>query len=323
MSSDTSKSPFERVAGPPLRLLTRFGGSEVAAKLGLRDATERLLHDVGLATGKLVSGKLMPRGISGRLAKAARRRGATRPDTSTATRPDTSAGARPDTSAATRPDTSAATRPDTSAASAVHAPVRLAPVPASPVFDLAPSEDQEMIRATARRFADEVMRPAAAAADQACAPDPAVLAAGHELALAALVVPEAFGGLAETRAAVTIALVAEELARGDLSLAVAMLAPIGAAGRSSSGGPTSSRRGGCRGSPGRASSVRRSRCSRASRAARRPGHGRAPSGRRAGGACTARRCWCRSRRRRRCSSCWPIFAASGRGCSSSRARPPG
>src|SRR5688500_12336423 len=174
----TMKSPLERVAGRPLRWLTRVGGGELVDKLGLRDATERALHSVGSAAGKLMS------------------------KTPKARRP----------SATSEPKTSEL-KPVVPPAGE---PARLAPVPASGTFDLAPTEDQDMIRATARRFADEVMRPAAHAADQACAPDPNVLAAGHELALAALVVPEVFGGLAETRAAVTIALVAAWLERGDL-----------------------------------------------------------------------------------------------------------
>ena len=88
-------------------------------------------------------------------------------------------------------------------------------------FDLAPTEDQEMIRATARRFADECrglprtrpMLPHDAA--------PTCSRARTELALAALVVPEAAGGIAETRASVTTVLAIEELARGDMGLALA------------------------------------------------------------------------------------------------------
>lgn len=86
-----------------------------------------------------------------------------------------------------------------------------------------------MIRATARRFADETMRPAAHAADAAVVPDAKVLAAATELMLAALVVPEAAGGVAETRASVTTVLALEELARGDMGLALAIAAPLGVA----------------------------------------------------------------------------------------------
>jgi hypothetical protein len=94
-------------------------------------------------------------------------------------------------------------------------------------FDLAPTDEQESLRDTARRFAIDVLRPAASAADAAASPPPDVLARGHQLALAALSIPESLGGLAEQRSPMTSVLLAEELARGDLGLAVALLAPIG------------------------------------------------------------------------------------------------
>jgi alkylation response protein AidB-like acyl-CoA dehydrogenase len=128
---------------------------------------------------------------------------------------------------------SKAPRKPAAAAVAAKAPAgdaaRLAPSPASSVFDLSPTDDQELIRTTARRFADEMLRPAAAAADAATHAEPALLEAAHGLGLAALVIPEAAGGMAEHRAAVTTALIAEELARGDMGLALAVLAPLGVA----------------------------------------------------------------------------------------------
>jgi len=53
-----------------------------------------------------------------------------------------------------------------------------------------------------------------------------VLVRGHELSLAALSIPERFGGVAERRSPLTSCLIAEELARGDMGLAVALLAPV-------------------------------------------------------------------------------------------------
>src|SRR5262249_54356502 len=94
-------------------------------------------------------------------------------------------------------------------------------------FDLTPTDEQVMMRDTVRKFAAEVMRPAAAAADAAAAPPTDILARGHELSLAALSIAEKLGGLAETRSPMTTCLVAEELARGDMGLALAMLAPVG------------------------------------------------------------------------------------------------
>jgi alkylation response protein AidB-like acyl-CoA dehydrogenase len=112
------------------------------------------------------------------------------------------------------------------------APVRLpraAAASASEGFELTPTEDQALVRAMARRFATEVLRPAAAAADTAAAPPAEVLARAGELGLAAGSIPAELGGLAEHRSPITSCLIAEELARGDLGLAVALLAPVGVA----------------------------------------------------------------------------------------------
>ena len=115
------------------------------------------------------------------------------------------------------------------AAERLPSPIRLprnAP-PKRPGFDLTPTEDQALLRDTAKKFAADVLRPAANAADTATAPQADVLLRGHELALAALSVPERLGGIAEARSPMASVLVAEELARGDLGLALALLAPIG------------------------------------------------------------------------------------------------
>lgn len=192
------KSPIERVAGTPLRLITQLGGGDLVDRLGLRDATERALHGVGKAAGKGMSKKSpLTLSDSARAKRAAEESKGEGPPT--APKPVAPAGQ----------------------------PARLANIAPTGVFDLRPTDDQELVRATARRFADEVMRKAAYAADAAAAPDPAVLAAAQELGLAALLVPEAAGGIAETRALVTTVLAIEELARGDMGLALAMLAPLG------------------------------------------------------------------------------------------------
>jgi alkylation response protein AidB-like acyl-CoA dehydrogenase len=105
-------------------------------------------------------------------------------------------------------------------------PKRLEPTVSSGLYDPRPTEEQELIRDSMRRFAEEVLRPAARAADDATGASEEVLAQVQALGLAALVVPEALGGAASERSTVTGALVAEELARGDMGLAVAALAPI-------------------------------------------------------------------------------------------------
>jgi len=106
-------------------------------------------------------------------------------------------------------------------------PSRLKATPPSALFDPTPNEEQTMIRDTMRRFADEVLRPAAYAADEAVKAPEEIFEQSHGLVVAQLVIPEAFGGMAEVRSHVSGALIAEQLARGDMGLAVAILAPLG------------------------------------------------------------------------------------------------
>ncbi len=93
------------------------------------------------------------------------------------------------------------------------------------VFDLTPTEDEQMLVDVVAELAEEVLRPAAADADTACAADDDVLRAGLEIGLPILGVPESLGGISEERSAMAGTLVAEALARGDMGLAVATLAP--------------------------------------------------------------------------------------------------
>ena len=93
------------------------------------------------------------------------------------------------------------------------------------VFDLTPTEDEQMLVDVVSEFADEVVRPAAATADHACEAPEDLLKASLEIGLPILGVPEKLGGISEERSAVAGALVAEALAKGDMGLAVATLAP--------------------------------------------------------------------------------------------------
>ncbi|HEX5407313.1 MAG TPA: acyl-CoA dehydrogenase family protein [Pseudonocardiaceae bacterium] len=93
------------------------------------------------------------------------------------------------------------------------------------LLDLTPTDDQRMITDAVGEFAMERLRPAAAAADDACVAPPEVLATSVELGIPLLGVPESLGGVATERATTTTVLVAEALARGDMGLAVACLAP--------------------------------------------------------------------------------------------------
>jgi alkylation response protein AidB-like acyl-CoA dehydrogenase len=97
------------------------------------------------------------------------------------------------------------------------------------LFDLDPTDEQQMLRDAVRDFSLARLRPAAPAADDACATAPELLAQANELGLCTVGVPEALGGALEQRSAVTSVLIGEALAQGDMGIAVACLAPAGVA----------------------------------------------------------------------------------------------
>jgi alkylation response protein AidB-like acyl-CoA dehydrogenase len=103
--------------------------------------------------------------------------------------------------------------------------VRVPAARATGVFDLTPTEDEQMLVDVVTEFAEEVVRPAAAEADEACAAPDTVLKSSLEIGLPILGVPESLGGITEERSAMAGTLVAEALARGDMGLAVATLGP--------------------------------------------------------------------------------------------------
>ena len=104
-------------------------------------------------------------------------------------------------------------------------PARTTPRSSQGLFDLTPTEDQAMLRAAARELADEVVRPAGRQADTDRTVPGAVSAAAAEMGLGLLGVPTELGGIAEEHPAVTTCLVLEELARGDMGIAAAVMAP--------------------------------------------------------------------------------------------------
>ncbi len=106
-------------------------------------------------------------------------------------------------------------------------PARLSRRGESSLFDLTPGDEQQMLRDTCRDFALEQLRPAALAADTACAASPELLKGAADLGINLLGIPESIGGAGQERSAMTNVLVAEALAVGDLGLAVACLAPAG------------------------------------------------------------------------------------------------
>lgn len=106
---------------------------------------------------------------------------------------------------------------------------RTAPTKPRREFDLTPTEDQETIAAVAAELADELLRPAAAKADAERALPDEIRAQATEMGLTLVGVPAELGGIAEERSAVMTALVLEQLARGDMGLAVAIMAPAAVA----------------------------------------------------------------------------------------------
>lgn len=112
-----------------------------------------------------------------------------------------------------------------SAAGRLTGPHRLPAPPHQDLFDLTPTEDQQMLVEVVREFAAERIRPAAPDADRAGQTPDDLIATAIELGIWQVGVPEQLGGFSEHRSAVTGVLVAEALAHGDLGLAVSVLAP--------------------------------------------------------------------------------------------------
>ena len=93
------------------------------------------------------------------------------------------------------------------------------------LFDLTPTDEQQMLRDSVRDFALERLRPAAEKSDADCATPPELLQQANELGLTMVGVPDELGGAMEERSAITSVLLGEALARGDMGIAVACLAP--------------------------------------------------------------------------------------------------
>jgi alkylation response protein AidB-like acyl-CoA dehydrogenase len=97
------------------------------------------------------------------------------------------------------------------------------------LFDLTPTDEQQMLQESFRAFGAEQLRPNALRADTAAQAPEELLKGGGELGLAMLGVPSELGGAVDERSSVTAVLAAEALAHGDMGLAVALLAPAGVA----------------------------------------------------------------------------------------------
>jgi hypothetical protein len=111
------------------------------------------------------------------------------------------------------------------AAQKLSRPARQPRGPRTDLFDLTPSDEQQMLSESVRDFALAKVRPAAQQADADTATPPELLAQSNELGLTMVGVPEELGGAVEERSAVTSVLMGEALAQGDMGIAVACLAP--------------------------------------------------------------------------------------------------
>lgn len=115
-------------------------------------------------------------------------------------------------------------------ANTLNKPVRLhQPGSTTDLFDLNITDEQQMIRDSVRAFATDLLRPAAAVANQTQSTAQEIQEAARELGLGLFAVPEELGGAASERSTVTSVLVAEDLGYGDMGQALALLAPIGVA----------------------------------------------------------------------------------------------
>ncbi|HTF32963.1 MAG TPA: acyl-CoA dehydrogenase family protein [Myxococcota bacterium] len=93
------------------------------------------------------------------------------------------------------------------------------------MISFGPTEEQSVAREAMREFATRAMRPIARECDETASVPDKFLQSVWELGLTATQIPEAYGGAGEARSPVTNALVLEELAYGDVSLALAALVP--------------------------------------------------------------------------------------------------
>ncbi len=88
-----------------------------------------------------------------------------------------------------------------------------------------PSEEQQMLVDAVHRYAENDVRPTAHDADEGACVRPDVVQTGWEIGILPGNIPEDMGGFGESYSAVTGALAAEELAWGDLALALHLMTP--------------------------------------------------------------------------------------------------
>lgn len=93
------------------------------------------------------------------------------------------------------------------------------------MISFTPTEEQQLLIDTIRRYAVNDVRPMAHEADEESKLPPSLMQKGWELGLVPTVIPEEMGGFGDPLSAVTGVMAAEELAYGDLSIAMSVLSP--------------------------------------------------------------------------------------------------
>jgi alkylation response protein AidB-like acyl-CoA dehydrogenase len=88
-----------------------------------------------------------------------------------------------------------------------------------------PTDEQQMLIEATHRFADHDLRKIAHDADEKSVIDPAAIQKGWELGILPGLIPEKYGGYAGEQSTVTATLALEELAWGDLSIAMHIWTP--------------------------------------------------------------------------------------------------
>lgn len=93
------------------------------------------------------------------------------------------------------------------------------------MLSFSPSEEQQMVVNTVKQFATDIMRKRFRECDEEGKIPDDIINTAAELGLAGSCVPEEYGGAGWEHSALTGALLAEELAWGDLSMAIHILSP--------------------------------------------------------------------------------------------------
>jgi alkylation response protein AidB-like acyl-CoA dehydrogenase len=93
----------------------------------------------------------------------------------------------------------------------------------APLFDLTLTDEQRMMRESVRKFAANVMRPSSRTSDERAHAPEGFYAKTLELGWNAVQLPESIGGFGAGRSPVSNMLIAEDLAYGDMALAIGAL----------------------------------------------------------------------------------------------------